>query len=237
MNLLLAAEAVVEARFARAKSAMIADVMRANGAEEHKADFVEKELRRLSKSAIMPKESCENSQIAVEPNQGSLEKNSLEIQSKLSEYCAQQMSALAEANRAEMHKMLDLMRQEITSPGNAAMGTMTSALVQVSKNSRNSMESENPNLQSSIRVRTIDRPPQELTDNDFACHACEATFPSRKKLRMHLNHYDHYKKELDGAVHHGDGNTFACRRCKARFPNNSKLQHHLTVADHRVPMR
>ena len=128
MSLLLAAEAVVEARFARARYAMIADVMRANGAEEYKADFVEKELRRLSKSANISDESCKTSPVVSQPNPKSFGDDGLKFQKQLSECCAKQLSALAEVYRAEMHQTLESIRQESNSFGSAVIKTVRSTV-------------------------------------------------------------------------------------------------------------
>lgn len=63
-NLLLAAEAVVEAHFAQVRFAMIGEIIRASGFGEHKANLLENELRRVTQAAIPLVESSEKSEAA-----------------------------------------------------------------------------------------------------------------------------------------------------------------------------
>ena len=98
---------------------MIADVMRANGAKEHTAEFVEMELDRLNNLA--DEEAPPKPEIVTK---SCIEGNS-DFETKFSAFCFQQIAALGEAHRAEIHRTMEAIRRETNVIGSTATKAIT----------------------------------------------------------------------------------------------------------------
>lgn len=104
---------MVEARFARVKYTMIAEVMRANGAEEYKADLIEKELPRLNKLASPYAKSGEDPLAASRPAGEKVKEITAGIEAQISAHFMEQTKALSAANREELDETLGKLREDI----------------------------------------------------------------------------------------------------------------------------
>ena len=243
---------MVEARFARAKYTAIADIMRANGAEKNKAKFVDKELGKLCKSSNVPKGSCDTHQEVSAPTPANIEQKSEEFQKKLLESCAQQMSIFAEANRLEMEKKFEALRQQARRSESEVTNTVDKAAVQVDKGDcRDEKGPKNPDLQiPSGQAPNPNHAQHQVRGDAFACRCCLARFVSNKKLHEHLLSQNHWTQKVsssdspnvqkrvwngppDRAAQRDDIKLYKCRLCSASFPTNGKLHEHLIASGHR----
>ena len=226
---------------------MIADVMRANCAEEHKAKFVEKELETLCKSSNVPKGSCDTHQEVSALDSADIEQKSEEFQKKLLESCAQQMSIIAEANRLELENKFEALRQEARKAENEVTKTVDQAATQVDKaDCRDEKGPKKPNIQAPISNHVQ----LQARGDAFACRLCLARFVSSRKLHEHLKSQDHWDRNNsssdspivqtrggngppDRAAQRDDMKLYTCRLCSASFPTNGKLHDHLVASGHR----
>ena len=104
---------MVEARFARVKYAMIAEVMRANGAREYQADLIEKELPRLSRLAGPYAKSGEDLPTASRPAEEKVNEITADIEAKISAQFMEQTKTLSAANHEELNETLKEIREDI----------------------------------------------------------------------------------------------------------------------------
>lgn len=230
---------------------MIADVMRANGAEDYKANFVEKKLEDLCKSPNVPDESCDTREEVSPPDSANIEQKSEEFQKKLLESCAQQMSIIAEANRLEMEKTFEALRQQAQKSEHEVTKIVNETAPQVDNAvCRGGKDTENPIKQAPSGPAVSNYVQHQTCDTLFACWVCPVQFASYKKLQEHLkikNHYDRNNSNsgsssvpmrsgngaTDRATQRDDMNFYVCRVCTASFPNNARLQGHLSTTGHR----
>ena len=233
---------------------MIADLMRANGATEHQAKFVEKELESLSKSPNVCNGSCYAHQEASRPEDANIEQKSEDFQKKLLESCAQQISVIAEANRLEMEKKFEALRQQACKSEKEVTKTVDKAAPQVDK--ADCCDEKGP---ATSNIQAPSGPASNYAQHQsrgeaFACWVCSARFASNKKLQEHLKIQDHYDRNnsnsgglsaqtrdghgvSDRATQPDDMRLYVCRICTASFPTNAKFQTHLSATGHRYPKK
>ena len=94
---------------------MIAEVMRANGAEEYKADLIEKELPRLNKLASPYAKSGEDPLTASRPAREKVKEITAGIEAQISAHFMGQTKALSAANREDLDETLGKLREDINS--------------------------------------------------------------------------------------------------------------------------
>ena len=92
---------------------MIAEVMRANGAEGYEADLIEKELPRLNRLAGRCVESREDSPAASKPVGEKANEITADIGAKISAQFMGQMKDLSTMNRQEVNETLKKIREDI----------------------------------------------------------------------------------------------------------------------------
>ncbi|KAL8786307.1 MAG: hypothetical protein Q9195_008267 [Heterodermia aff. obscurata] len=154
-KLLFAAEAMVEARFARVKYALIAEVMRANGAEEYKADLIEKELPRLNGLAGPYAKSGEEPPAVSRPAEEKVNEITADLEAKISAQFTGQTKALTAANREELNETLKKLREDINNVRESILEKVTDVFRPDTQ--KNNHGFENLNYQTSDRASQTTR--------------------------------------------------------------------------------
>ena len=116
---------MVEARFARIKYAMIAEVMRTNGAGEYQADLIEKELLRLNRVADPYAKSIEDFPTPSRPAEEKFNEITADIAAKVSAQFMEQIKTSSATNREEVNETLQGVREDIKNVRTAILEKVT----------------------------------------------------------------------------------------------------------------
>lgn len=167
---------MVEARFARVKYAMIAEVMRANGAREYQADLIEKELPRLSRLAGSYVKSGEDLPTASRPAEEEVNEITADIETKISAQFMEQTKTLSAANREELNETLEKIREDIKNVRVAILEKVADLFRPDALKSDHRLE--NPDYQTSDRA--------SQTTRDAFCQPDKAQYQKMAHLQDEL---------------------------------------------------
>ena len=167
---------MVEARFARVKYAMIAEVMRDNGAGEYPADLIEKELVRLNRLADPSEKSREDLPIASKPAEEKANEITADIEAKISAQFIEQIKTLSASNREEMNETLEGIREDIKTTRVAILEKVTDVFRPDALKSDHRLKS--------LDYQTSDRASQ--TTRDVFCQPDEAQYQKQAQPQDQL---------------------------------------------------
>ena len=128
----------------------MAEVMRANGAEEYEADLIEKELPRLNKLAGRCVDSRENSPAASKPTGEKVSEITADIGAKISAHITEQMKALSAIDLGNVNETLKKIQEDINNVRVAVLEKVTDVFCP--DTSKNNHRLENAKCQMSDRA-------------------------------------------------------------------------------------